>query len=218
VTFISLFSDEHGFVATDQRLFSPEELSSVNQVIEQAQRLEQQLATHHQKVEAAETSAAEKGYLLGIEKGKSAAAEQLAVAIKNLQEVQQQELEEVKANCAELAIEIVRKIAGNSEPLTWMQAQVEEAVQELVDEPVLKLRVATEQAEPLRLRLASSNQQAIQTVIADETLEPNACVLVTAGGQIDIGLDTQLDAILAIFGQPEPLDDVQIESDSVVAS
>ena len=204
MTFISLFSDEHGFVATDQRVFSPEELSSVNQVIDQAEQLEQQLTEHDAVLTAATAAAAEKGYQEAFEQAKADASEQLAKAMRQMHESQVKELQALRNNCAEMAVDIVRKIAGTTDPLAWTQAQAEQAANDLLDEPSLKLRVHGSHAEALRKRLAMSENQTIKSVQVDDTLAADACELETANGRIDIGLDTQLNAVLAAFGNAMP--------------
>lgn len=199
MTFISLFSDKHGFVATDQKVYSSDELSTVDRVIDQAQRLEQQLDTHDDVVEAAAAKAATKGYEEAYAQAQADAGEQLAQTLRQLHEAHAQELQTVRDNCAELAIEIVRKIAGNTDPLAWMQAQAQQAANDLVDEPSVKLRVSGAQVDALRERLALSENQTIRAVVVDDTLAAGACELETANGRIDIGLDTQLNSVLSAF-------------------
>ena len=199
MTFISLFSDEHGFVATSQRVYSADELSALDSVIEQAEQLELQLGKHDEVLMAAATKAAEHGYREAYEKAQADVSEELAQKLHRLHEAHAQELQAVKQRCAELAVEIVRKIAGNTDPLVWIQAQAEQAANDLVDEPALKLRVSGSQVDALRQRLATSENQAISGVIVDDTLADGACELETASGRIDIGLDTQLNSVLNAF-------------------
>ena len=208
MTFISLFSDEHGFVATNQRVFSPEELSSVDRVVDQANRLEQQLVEHDSVVNAATAKAAENGYRDAYAKAEADAGEKLAQKLRQLHEAHVEELKAVRNDCANLAVEIVRRVAGNTDPLAWIQAQAELAASELVDEPTLKLRVNSCHTDALKQRLTASESSSILTVVADDTLSPDACELETTSGRIDIGLDTQLSSILNAFNKTDVSSDI----------
>ncbi|MBX2884900.1 MAG: hypothetical protein KTR32_33400 [Granulosicoccus sp.] len=205
MTFVTLFSSEHGFIASDQRVFSPDELEPLKNVMEQARLLDQRLGEQQEHEQAALSKAAEQGRIEGLAEGRVEAAEHLAAEIKQLQDQHRQSITEVKGSCAELAVDIVRKIAGSIEPPRMLLAQAQQAAEQVLDEPNILLRVHPSQLDAVQELLRQTDQSRIQSAVADEALAEQACVLDTGHGQIDIALDTQLNAVLEMF-EETPLD------------
>lgn len=199
MTFVTLFSDEHGFLASDQTVFSPEELKPLQNLIEQAKQLDQRLEYQKEREETAYAAARERGRLEGIAQGRAEASEENAKQLRQWHDQHSQAVEQVRESCAELAVDIVRKIAGNVKTEQWLLAQAQQAAEDVLDEVTIKLRVNTSRAEMVRTLLSKCEQSRISSVVADDTLSEQACVLDTGSGQIDVGLDTQLNSVLAVF-------------------
>lgn len=199
MTFVTLFSDEHGFLASDQTVFSPEELKPLQTVIDQAKQLDQRLDQQKQREEKAFATAMERGRLEGLAQGRAEASVENAKQLRQWHEQHAQAVEQVRDSCAELAVDIVRKIAGNINTDQWLLAQAQQAAEDVLDEVTIKLRVHTSRAETVRALLAKAEHSRISSVVADDTLTEQACILDTGSGQIDVGLDTQLNSVLAVF-------------------
>lgn len=204
MTFVTLFSNEHGFIASDQIVFAPNELKPLANVIEQAQLLDQRLAeqaNHEHKVLA---DAREQGRVEGLAQGRSDAHIQVATLCRELNAQHTQTVEQVRSSCAELAVDMVRKIAGNVDSAHWLLAQAEQAAEDVLDQPIITLRVHTSQAQAVRALMDESVQSRIHSVVADDALTEQACILDTGHGQIDVGLETQLHSILKVFDDDAP--------------
>ncbi len=199
MTFISLFSSKQGFVASDQHVFAPHELTPLKQVVEQAALLDQRLAKQTENEQQALEAALEQGRLEGLAQGRAEAAIQIASQIQNLHDQQSQAIVAVRSSCAELAVDIVRKIAGNVDSAQWLVAQAHQAADDVLDQPTLKLRVHSSHVDAVRKLLAEGGPSRIHSVLADDALSEKACILDSDSGQIDISLDTQLDSILRVF-------------------
>ncbi|ASJ70504.1 FliH/SctL family protein [Granulosicoccus antarcticus] len=199
MTFISLFSDERGFLITDQRVFAADELQPLLSVTEQAQQFCQRLAAQATQEEQARINAIERGREEGLAIAQEQARLELAETLRLLHEEYQRQLLAVQASAAILAVDIVRKVAGQVNSTEWLLAQAQRAVEDIVDQPSVTLRVHSSQAAALKERLEVLALSGINQVIADDMLPENGCVLETAQGQIDIDLETQLNSVLALF-------------------
>ncbi len=78
MTFISLFSDKHGFAATDQRVFTAEELQPLQQVAGLASQLTERLAAQRAIEEKACSEAMQQGHAEGMANGQAEARFQFA--------------------------------------------------------------------------------------------------------------------------------------------
>lgn len=203
MTFISLFSDEHGFVATDQIIYSPGEVSPLSSVLEQASLLQSQLQTQSGKLEELAEEARLKAYQEGLAEGRAEAALELVSQMRRLGDECAVAMDEMRNSSAALAVEIVRKIAGEGDQLEWIVAQAQQVAQQLIDEPVVKLCVNPVHVAAIQEKLQDCSTT-IQAVVADELLKPSECLLETSIGQIDVSLDVQLDAVLAMLDEENP--------------
>lgn len=204
MTFISLFSDENGFLATDQRVFSAEELQPLQQAIEQAQQLNKRLSDQRDKEAQTFKAASEQGYADGLAKGHEQARLQVAETLSDWQQRFQRTVQETQASSASLAVDIVRKIAGQIQTDEWLLAQALRASEDLVDQPAVKLRIHATQVAPVKQRIDSLAHSPVSQIIADESLATDGCVLETPLGQVEVDLETQLNRILALFADHQP--------------
>jgi len=210
MTFITLFSSEHGFIASDQRVFAPDELEPLSTALEHAQLLDKRLSEQAEKVGNALQDATEKGYEEGLSQGLAAAKTQATEELRQLHERHASVVEDVKNSCAELAVDIVRKIAGNVDSDQWLAAQALHAAEEIVDYPSIKLRVSASRVTRVRELLVLSAESSgtpslIVGVVGDDTVSDQTCILDTGTGQIDVSLETQLSSVLELLHElPAP--------------
>ena len=123
--------------------------------------------------------------------------------MRRLHDDQALAIAQLRGTCAELAVDIVRKIAGNIDSARWLLAQAQQAAEQVHDEPTIKLRVHSSQLESVQALLNQAEQSRIHSVIADESVLEQTCLLDTGHGQIDIALETQLEAVLAVLGDSQ---------------
>lgn len=199
MTFITLFSNEHGFVATDQHVFSAAELEPLTSVLDQAGSLTRRLVEQVNKEASACEAAREKGHAEGFSQGCVDASEKMANDLQQLQAQHQQAAQQLTDSCAQLAVDIVKKIAGNISTDEWLAGQAQQAAKDVVDQPVIKLRVHSSQVEAVRSQLALHQQSLIHSVVGDDLVNEQTCILDTGVGQIDICLDTQLSSVLSML-------------------
>lgn len=207
MSYLSLFSGAHGFVTTDQRVYSRDELNALTRVVEQAEQLDKQLSLQSEEQAEALRLARERGHAQGLEEGLKQAEQEsqnnLTQHMLQLQQQHDREVQSVRASCADLAVDIVRKIAGTVEPSQWLTAQAEMAAAEMIDQAPLVLRVHEDQVEAVSARLANSVATPISRVLSDENLPPSGCVLETAAGRVSVDLDTQLANIVRLLSDEQ---------------
>lgn len=205
MSLISLFSDERGFLATDQLVYTPEEMHRLKDALGMASELSAAIDDQNALNESAKTA----GFTSGYEQGKKAAiaehAAEFQQTVLGLQQAYQRDVAVQKEACASLAIDIVRKIAGQIAPADWLYAEAATAAAELVDQTGLVLRVHSSQFESVNERVASSG--VFERVIADESVAPDACSIDTHYGKIDVDIETQIEQVLSLFAVSDSADD-----------
>ena len=195
MTFLTLFSDEQSWLATDQRVFNSAELTAVTDVVEKAQQLSAQIVANAEQAAQAVREGAESGYLEGQHRAALEAKTQSAATLLQLHEQFDHELAQQRQACASLAIDIVKKIAANVAPEDWLHAQAMQAAAELIDQPSIVIRVNTSRVDSVRALCKAEGKIRFDDVIGDGTVGIDACVLETSLGKIDVDLDTQLTQI-----------------------
>lgn len=197
MSLVSLFSDEHGFLATDQFVFTADQVHKLQDSAAMAAELSAALDDQNQINESARLA----GFNAGFEQGSlQAVAEHTAefeqILVK-LHQAYERDVAAQQQTCAALAVDVVRKIAGQIAPADWLYAEASTAAAELVDQTGLVLRVHSSQFAGVSERVLNSD--VFERVIADESVAPDACSIDTRYGKIDVDLETQIDRVLALF-------------------
>lgn len=197
MNYLTLFNDEHGFVATRQKVFSANELTALQSVSEQAQELGRRIAEQKALSEQARETGYAEGWQQGEQQAREEAHKELVARLQQMDEALEAEKVRVRQACAALAVDMVRRIAGNIESDRWLLAQAEQAAEQVLDHGELVLRVHPDHAEALSARLHASDTSRIKRVLADEGLSLQGCILESALGQVEVDLDTQLASVLS---------------------
>jgi len=205
MSLLSLFTDERGFLATDQLVFGAEELTQLQSACELASELSASIAHQADINTAAERAAYSKGFELGQQEAKACAVNEVQRKMLELDQQYQRGVDEQRALCATLAIDIVRKIAGNVAPADWLFAEASMAAAEMVDQTGLVLRVHSSEIEAVKARVQSS--QLFERVVADESVERHACSIDTRFGTVDVSLDAQIDQVMKLLSDGVASDD-----------
>lgn len=148
--------------------------------------------------DAAREAARVEGFAAGRAEGLAAAeaerqAELFRIALRD-SELQRERQKDI----ARLALEVVRRIAGELDAGTMVAGLAERAAAQLAPDSVAVVRVAPVAVEAVRTRL---DGRAGLSVEADPSLEGQDCVIETALGRTHAGLDTQLAQIERMWGE-----------------
>lgn len=132
------------------------------------------------------------GFVEGRRAGEEAAAADLASRLFALEVEAARGRASRRRDAARLALEVVRRIAGEIGPEATVAAIAERAVAELAPDVAVIVKVAPVAQAAAAARLAEIE---MVTVAADPELADTDCVLETRLGVVRAGLDTQLAAI-----------------------
>ena len=197
MTLLSLISDKRGFLATDQLVYSADELSSLTEAAELVERLRDSVARQAELEADAKQEGYSAGYKEGVLQAKAAYEKKQADMLLKLQTAYEQDVVDTRNACATLAIDIVRKIAGHVAPADWLYAEACTAAAELIDQSALVLRVHTDHYADMLERV--NERDVFERVVVDESLAAGACFIDTRYGAIAIDLETQMQQVLKIL-------------------
>lgn len=197
MSLVSLFSDERGFLATDQLVYGADDIHRIQDAAKMAAQLSAAIHDQDQINKTAQSTGFDAGYEQGSQQAATEHAKIYEQTLINLHHAYQRDVAAQQKACATLAVDVVRKIAGQVAPADWLYAEASTAAAELVDQTGLVLRVHSSQLANVSERFANST--IFERVVADETVEPDACSIDTRYGKIDVDLETQIDRVLALF-------------------
>jgi flagellar biosynthesis/type III secretory pathway protein FliH len=206
--YVALFVTEDVNVATAARVLPAEELRALADGRELLLALQSQREADGVRLAVASDRARDAGYAEGFAAGRAAAREQLAQAQLELEFAAQRDRSilrrQTEASVATLALEVVRKLAGEIDAGELVAALARQAVRQLLDDEPVTLLVHPGMAE--RVRAQADGQDAHGPAVAvqeDPTLAPLDCRLVTRSGTTLAGLDVQLRRLEAAWDAVE---------------
>ena len=153
------------------------------------------------EVESAAARAAAAARDAGYREGEAAAAADVQRRLFALSLDLAAERNRLRGDVARLAVEVVRRVAGELGEAPLVAALAERATAGLLPDDIATVRVAPGAQAAVRHRLARLHGV---TVTADGTLAPNDCVVETKLGVSHAGLDTQLAAIERAWAGLDP--------------
>ncbi|MGN6529343.1 MAG: type III secretion system stator protein SctL [Burkholderiaceae bacterium] len=110
----------------------------------------------------------------------------------------QRQLQALRTSMAQIVVRAVGQFMGEVDPARLLEAALRRVDALLRAEPFVALRVAPAQEAAVRQALAALGQEAGwalgAAVAADPALAEGACVVSTASGTLEIGVDAQLEA------------------------
>ena len=209
MSYVALFVTEDVNVATAARVLPAEELRALADGRELLLALQSQRESDGVRLAVASDRARDAGYAEGFAAGRAAAREQLAQAQLELELAAQRDRSilrrQTEASVATLALEVVRKLAGEIDAADLVAALARQAVRQLLDDEPVTLVVHPVMAERVREHVqadADSHGPAV-VVQEDPALDPMDCRLVTRSGTTMAGLDTQLRRLEAAWDAVE---------------
>lgn len=146
--------------------------------------------------EAARLAAIEEGRAEGLALGRQDAAEEHRAELFRLALRDGEERRARQAETAALALEIVRRVAGELGDGAVVAALAERAARDLSPDTVALVRVAPANLATVAARLRDRPGLGVE---ADDTVGPRDCVVETPLGRTHAGLETQLAQIEAVW-------------------
>jgi len=144
------------------------------------------------------------GYELGrqeTEANLQAVAESLVKSIEGIETFRLQLRQRYERVLLELALDVARKVLHTelkSRPDTWLQ-MIREGLRGAVDREEVRIRVPTALAAFFRERLPEMRARLDEVkelvIVDDPTLQEGACVIETRFGELDLGIDSQVDQV-----------------------
>jgi type III secretion protein L len=110
-------------------------------------------------------------------------------------------LESIEPQLAVLAMEIVQRVLGHFDEVDLVARAAYQALETLRDESAVVVNVAPDLVQEVQQRLSAFGAETASVrVAADRHLSGRQCILTTPSTSIDVGVDTQLEAIQASMG------------------
>lgn len=189
MSFIVLHADRFATALTEDPVIPAADVPLLNSVVDLLDEAHKLHSDAGRQADAARREAREQGYAAGHGEGLEAAraeirAELFALAMRDGEERRRQ-----RGEIASLALEVVRRIAGEIGGPALVAGLAERATAALVPETVATVRVAPAHVDDVAARLAARPGF---TVEGDPSLAPTDCVVETALGRTHAGLETQL--------------------------
>lgn len=191
MTYLMLHAERLHSIVTDQPLIPAADVAKVRDaaaLLVEARRLRDAAEEDIAETRAAER---ERGFTAGFAEGKAAADAVLTETLTALATKAAEDEADRRSQIARLAIEVVRRMAGEIAAGTMVAGLAERATAELTDNPGVVVRVAPQNVVATQQRLSD---RAV-TVQADENLNIHDCVVDTSIGSSHAGLEIQLAAL-----------------------
>ena len=196
MSYIVLHADRLATALADDSVVPADELRVLNGAIALFGEASALRAEIGKQAEAARAEAHAAGHAAGRAEGLEAAAAEVRAELFRLAMRDGEERRARQKEVAALALEVVRRIAGEVGADAFVAGLAERATAALAPDTVATVCVAPAQVEAVAARLA---QRPGLTVEADATLAADDCVVETALGRAHAGLETQLAQIEAVW-------------------
>jgi|GEM_PF-4973002 len=182
-------------------VYSAAETQALFSCIDTAEHVQQIKSSTEATLKQDRVEARQQGFDQGLQEGRDQAKQEIAEALM----VQQNELhhaqQALRDQSIAIALEIVKKIAGNVAPEQLVMSLAQTAAKELAPEAVVTLRTHSDNVAKLVQLISETNQTQFIEVVGDASLAIDSCVLETQLGSIEADLQTQLAAIKQHLGR-----------------
>lgn len=173
-------------------------LEQAQQIVEQANALLRQAEAEVEQIRA-------QARFEGLVEGRERGLRDCANALKALAEARASATADLRRRAGDIAIGVVRHIAPALGAERMVSALVAEAMQKLVFEPHLLVRVHPDVAEQARAEVAALGAAAAPDteIIGDPELDRFDCIIESAGGVVRAGFNEQLEQARVILAAAE---------------
>lgn len=184
---------------TDSWRIPHEQVQAMRDGLSLLRESDRRLASSLTEIEFKKASARRAGFALGREEGRRLAADETAAALAMLGAENAREIAALQDSIGRLALDVVRRVAGDLDAALLLPALVDRAVREVLPDQPVSVRVPPHLVGLVEARLFPING-AIE-VVGDPDLTELDCVLETANGRVQAGLEAQLTALERAFAQ-----------------
>lgn len=192
MTYLLLHQGLAATLLTDDDIVPAKDVPALRQSLDVLEEAERRLGAAEEQAAAVGERAQAEGLAEGLRRGEEKAAAEVARRLFDLEVESVRHRAVQRDEAAKLAVEIVRRIAGDLGAEAMIAALAEKAASELAPDTPAIVRVAPGARERVSTRLERFGQL---TVVGDPMLDELDCVVETSAGVIRAGLNTQLEAI-----------------------
>lgn len=173
-------------------------LSEAQRIVEQADALLRQAEAEREQIFAQARHD-------GLAEGREAGLQQCAEALRALADARAAATAELRKRAGDIAIGVVKHIAPAIGAERLVASLVAEAMQKLVFEPHLLVRIHPDIVERARREVAALGAAAAPDIeiIGDPNLDRFDCIIESAGGIVRAGFDEQLEQARVILAAAE---------------
>lgn len=206
MTFFALIRNAHVNLATNKLVLPAEDVATFLNTIELGNELKRLVEESAESIKLQEQRGFEVGYEEGKTEGKVAAQKELAEKLMSLSRSAAYHRENLRASVVKLAIQVVRKVAGEIGAPEVVAGLADVAAKELVPDVSLCVRVHPAAVDKVsaQLEISLSNnagQPVYFDVRADESLDQFDCIIDTPFGSTIASLEDQLNRLEASIKQ-----------------
>jgi len=190
---LTLLNAEHALIATDQLVYTAEETTALLDMLSRSEQVSRQAENMNSEMEKSFEATRTEGFQAGFAEGRAKATEELSKQLAVLHEKTEHQSDQIRQQCIDLALEIVRRIGLATGSPQTMADLATHAAAELLPGQSAVLRVPLDDA-PAVASLISNEETGTRSieVKGDAALGPGECVLDTDSGSLHAGLETQL--------------------------
>lgn len=198
MTFVALIRHPVVGVATDQWVLRADDVEALDSALAVGRRLSRLLDDSEQMLRAAKERAVDEGHAAGKAAGLNAAREEVATELTAMASAAHHQRLALQGSVARLAIQVVRKLAGEVGAPEMVAGLAQTAAADLLPgASLITLLVHPSVADAVKARLSAAqsarpNKPLHVEIRTDDAMDPFDCTLDTAFGTTIAGLDAQL--------------------------
>ncbi len=205
MTFVALIGDSSVSLATDELVLKAEDVQALTHAVDAGHRLTLLLEESEERLALTRLAAFDEGHAAGKAAGLLAARDDVAAELTAMAREAHRQRMALQGSVARLAIQVVRKLAGEVGAPEMVAGLAHTAASDLLPGAALTLWVHSSVVDTVRARLdaarsAHSGNPLHVEIRADDALGLFDCTLDTACGTTIAGLDAQLKRLEAALG------------------
>jgi len=107
---LTLLNAEHALIATDQLVYTAEETTALLDMLSRSEQVSRQAENMNSEMEKSFEATRTEGFQAGFAEGRAKATEELSKQLAVLHEKTEHQSDQIRQQCIDLALEIVRRI------------------------------------------------------------------------------------------------------------
>ena len=192
MTFVVIAASAAATLATDHPVIAADDVVTVGDAAAAVARAGQVLRSIDDMAAAATATARTEGHAQGYAEGLSVAAGETRAALLAQSVALNIERRRIRADVTRLALEVVRRIAGDLGEAATVAALAERATADFLPDNIAIVRVSADAVATVTDRLRDFTGL---TIVGDSSVAANDCLIETALGVSHAGLEIQLAAV-----------------------